>query len=303
MLPTPAGAIISKPKPGKEEKFIVVLNRLIEFYLSILYEANSNLVETKIGEQIIRLSALLTFYGEDTLSNQNPTNDGQYIGSELLSSFGLNILAKKSQFSVQFRFYCRCMAICLLKQILILNESDRSNHHHDHHSTTNTNSNLFPNLKPINSDQSPTTGSKPSWFYKIRMNHTDIVPASSHGVDFDNPSHKNTSTPNLLSTSLPNASSHLTLAEKTAAQSTLHTVYNQHLKQAAYQFHLIYQTKAYTSQSNINELLNYVNQHLNLSSNSSPSSSSNSEYFCLPQCFNMSVHLCAQLFKDKFYLF
>lgn len=60
--------MLSRPMPNKEEKFILILNRLLEFYLTILYGSKS--LESKVGEQVARLASLLTFYGEDSLSNQ-----------------------------------------------------------------------------------------------------------------------------------------------------------------------------------------------------------------------------------------
>jgi hypothetical protein len=117
---------VSKPNPGKEEKFLLVMNKLIEFYLLLALNVSGQnglmAMESQIGQQLTKLSQLLIYYSEDSLSNQNPLNDAQSMGSDLLSSIGLNILAKKSPLSVKFRFFCKCMAICLLKQILIVNK-------------------------------------------------------------------------------------------------------------------------------------------------------------------------------------
>ena len=60
--------MFSKPKPGKEEKFILVCNRLLEFFLTAMYVNRA--FEHKIGELVIRLATLLNYYGEDSLSNQ-----------------------------------------------------------------------------------------------------------------------------------------------------------------------------------------------------------------------------------------
>lgn len=121
-LLTSTGTTSSQPKPGGEEKFVLIVNKLIEFYLLMgmnLNHSASSKFESKIGEQLTKLCQVLIYYGEDSLSNQNPLNDVQTTGSDLLSSIGLNILAKKSPLSLKFRFFAKCMAICLLKQILI----------------------------------------------------------------------------------------------------------------------------------------------------------------------------------------
>ena len=117
----------SKPRPDKEDKFLLILNKLLEFYLLLaLNVSGQESVESRIGEQLTKLCQLLIYYSEDSLSSQNPLNDAQSIGSDLLSSIGLNILAKKSPLHVKFRFFAKCMAICLLKQILIVSQNDQS---------------------------------------------------------------------------------------------------------------------------------------------------------------------------------
>jgi hypothetical protein len=126
-LSSPSGGeVVSKPRAGKEEKFLLILNKLVELYLLLALNVTGQnalvSVESRIGEQLAKLCQLLVYYGEDSLSSQNPLNDSQgSMGSDLLSSIGLNILAKKSPLSLKFRFFCKCMAICLLKQILIVN--------------------------------------------------------------------------------------------------------------------------------------------------------------------------------------
>lgn len=217
-------------------------------------------------------------------TQKNPTNE---TSQSLLSSIGLNlnILAKKSPYSITFRFFARCMAICLLKQVMIVNEEEK---------TTQQNT-LFPKL--IDDSHQTSVTLRPKWVYKIRMSSADGHGSSSRG-NFDN-----TST-NLLSTSLPSTSplvmspmsQHLQQQQQNQPTSELHNSYGQLLKQAAYQFHLVFQTKAYSNTPGLVDLANRVNQSLQ-------SSSANSMHFCLPQCLNMSKHLCAHLFNDKFYLF
>ncbi len=123
---TSSADFVSKPRPGKEEKFLLILNKLVEFYLLLALNVSGQsgfmALESRIGEQLTKLCQLLIYYSEDSLSRQNPLNDSQSMGSDLLSSIGLNILAKKSPLSVKFRFFSKCMAICLLKQILIVNK-------------------------------------------------------------------------------------------------------------------------------------------------------------------------------------
>lgn len=282
----------SKPKQSKEEKIIVIFNKLIEMYLILINKSNSRLIESQIGEQLIKLCNLLTFYGEDTLSAQNPTNDGQSIGSDLLASIGLNILAKKSQYSIKFRFYCRSMAICLLKQILVLKESyldslkDVNNENRTLH--------IFPALNQINRNSEVQSN---NWIYKVRMSHFDVMiqndPINFNKIGQVSPSTSNSNL-NMLSSSLPNTSN-LMASKQSSQLPHIVSAYNQQLKQAAYQFHLIYQSKPYTQCSELSlvDLANYVNQHL----------TQKSQYFCLPQCLNMSKYLCAKLFAEKYYLF
>lgn len=86
----PSVLIPAHPQPQNEEKFCLLLDSaLFTNYLTIL-EANGadQRCREKVGEQLVRISNLLVFYGEDVLSNQNPINDGQSIGSDLLSSIG-----------------------------------------------------------------------------------------------------------------------------------------------------------------------------------------------------------------------
>ena len=286
--PNQKNAKTSRPKVSKEEKFILIVSKLLEFYLVAKKNLNSSLMESKLGEQLIKLSSLLSFYGEDTLTNQNPMNDSQSYGSDLLSSIGLNILSKKSQFSVQFRFYCRAMSICILKQILIVsNESPKSSP--SKNETTNTE--LFPNLNKLNEHNSPTGMPQKQYLYKIRMTHADVsTNLETIGMSEGriSPSSSTTSL-NKISSSLPNTSF---LSPTKSSQSSQIALFNQQFKLAAYQFHLIFQTKAYSSVASLIDSANYVNQHLQ-----------NAQHFCLPQVYNMSKQLCGNLFKEKYYLF
>ena len=202
-------------------------------------------------------------------------------------------------------------------------------------STTPSNSsspikfNLYPNLNQIDENEleeySPKKSTKNeeetssyNFYYKLRMHHTDVSNITNETINFTNSttsetinSSKNNSSP-MLSTSLPSTSYLSFKFQQQQQQSSqnlnsnhLFNNLNQLLKQAAYQFHLIFQTKLYNTDLELIELANYVNQHLqhgNSSSNSS-SSSSHAQYFCLPQCLNMSKYLSAKLFNDKYYLY
>jgi len=77
----------SRPLAENEEKFCLILNYLFEVYLLVLEKSNDR-CQNKVGEQLVRISGLLIFYGEDVLSNQNPISTGQSISSDLLSSIG-----------------------------------------------------------------------------------------------------------------------------------------------------------------------------------------------------------------------
>lgn len=88
----------SQPEAGKEEKFCLVLKFLFDLYLLVM-ENSAGQCEAKIGEHLVRISNLLVFYGEDVLSNQNPTNDSQSIGSDILSTIGILITLTFKTFS------------------------------------------------------------------------------------------------------------------------------------------------------------------------------------------------------------
>lgn len=60
---------LSRPRVGKEEKFILVFNKLLELFLTAIYSSRST-IEHKIGELVVRLATLLIYYGEDSLSSQ-----------------------------------------------------------------------------------------------------------------------------------------------------------------------------------------------------------------------------------------
>ncbi len=296
----------SKPRVEKEAKFVLIFTKLVEFYLLLALNLNSNLRnESNIGKQVLKLCQLLIFYGEDTLTNQNPLNDSQSLGSDLLSSIGLNILAKKSPLSIRFRFFCKCMAICLLKQILVTKIDEKKSPAHSGASSSPIKFDLYPNLNDIeeeneyikNTDQS-------SYCYKLRMQHTDISNVSGETVNFNvSSTSTNSNSTSILSTSLP-TTSYLTSRfqqksnepQQSLTESDLILNLNSLLKQAAYQFHLIFQTKTYNTDLEMVELANYINQHLQ-------HISSKSQYFCLPQCLNMSKYLSARLFYDKNYLY
>ena len=83
-VPLPA-----RPPPGHEEKFCLLLDALFTNYLAMLEGNGDRCCSGKVGEQLVKISGLLVFYGEDVLSGQNPMNDGQSIGSGLLSSIGI----------------------------------------------------------------------------------------------------------------------------------------------------------------------------------------------------------------------
>ena len=148
-------------------------------------------------------------------------------------------------------------------------------------------------------------------YYKLRMHHSDISSITNEIVSFNDSTVASATASNkssFLSTSLPSTSyltSRFGSSQQSAAQqpqsptntSPLINNLNQLLKQAAYQFHLIFQTKIYNTNPELVELANYVNQHLQ------HSSSSKAQYFCLPQCLNMSKYLTAKLFSDRYYLF
>ena len=280
-MPNSTALVLTRPKPLKEEKFILVANQLIDFYLRILEKANSSLIENVIGEQLVQLSTLLGFYGEDTLSNQNPLNENQSIGSDLLSSIGLNILAKKSHYSVNFRFYCKCMAICILKQVVLTrNESSES--------PTSANAVLFPNLNQAQTS-SPRSLCK-NWIHKIRMSEKDQLHSDNDLLEKDSTS----GTAN-ISSSLPNPSFLSPSKMNSSHASSLANAFNQKFKHAAYQFHLIFQNKTYSSNSALVDLANFVCKNWQ--------SSSDAQKFCLPQVKILSGYLSSHLFREKYYLF
>lgn len=142
------------------------------------------------------------------------------------------------------------------------------------------------------------------------MQHTDVSNITSESINFQNDSSSSTSS--FLSTSLP-STSYLTSRFASAAPTnntspvktnSLINNLNSLLKQAAYQFHLIYQTKTYNTIPELIDLANYVNQHLQPGGGGGSNlSSTSSQHFCLPQCLNMSRYLAAKLFPDKYYLY
>jgi hypothetical protein len=159
-------------------------------------------------------------------------------------------------------------------------------------------SELYPNLTVEKSDDAHRMT---VYFYKLRMHHTDISNVTSESLNFND----SQAAHGALSTSLPNTS-YLTsrLGGGGGGQplsptkpSPLINTLNQLLKQAAYQFHLIFQTKAYNGNVEMIELANHVNEHLQQST-----SNSKAQHFCLPQCLNMGKYLTAKLFYDKYYL-
>lgn len=168
------------------------------------------------------------------------------------------------------------MSICLLKQIMIANEEEAA---------TKKDA-LYPNLGDMTSSIIGTG----KWIYKVRMSGADAqaLGREAAAIQFDN------SATNLLSTSLPNTSSSPLTSPMRSSSSEMHNSYAQLLKQSAYQFHLIFQTKTYSSSQQLLDLANHVNQHLQ-------TPSANAQHFCLPQCLAMSRHLASNLFTDIFY--
>ncbi len=164
---------------------------------------------------------------KDVLSSQNPLKHSQSVGSDLLSSIGLSILAKKSPFSIEFRAYARCLSVILLKKIKQSNGVFSINN-----DETNTNRNLSPPLSPT--------------------------------------------------------------ADAAAVAGDL--AFNQQHKQAAYQFHLMFQTKSYTAIPELSHLENFINQYLN-------DSTLSGEHFSLEKICEINMYLCKNLFKQKYYLF
>lgn len=211
--------ITSRPRENREETFILVLNRLLEFYIQIFKQSKS--AEPKIVEQLIQLGTLLTFYGEETLSNQNPINDSQ----SLLASIGINILAKKSPFSVQFRLFARCMSVAILKKLRLVDGS-----------------------------------------YSLHYASSESVLSSS--------------------------------PVKQVASNDSASVLHQRYKQSAYQFHLIFQTKCYSSEVGLIDVATYVSDYLQ-----SNAQSTDNKSMRLVEILDLSKYLCKSLFADKFYLF
>ncbi len=176
------------------------------------------------------------------------------------------------------------MAVCILKQILIVDPSKIS--------TEPDSQTLYPDLK----EKTEPSG---VFLYKVKMCQEDSTNDSSiinECVQLSN--HIASTHLSKLSTSLPNNptfgfspnSSNLSPSAKAMLSTFSHQ-----LKQAAYQFHLMFQTKSYYNNGLYVELANYVNQNLQ--------NPTQSTYFCLPQVYAMSKYLCAQLFKEKNYLF
>lgn len=57
-----------KPSVGKEEKFVLIFNTIIDLLISILTISRKS--DNFVGELLLRISTLLIYYGEDTLSNE-----------------------------------------------------------------------------------------------------------------------------------------------------------------------------------------------------------------------------------------
>ena len=213
-----SGHTTSHPKPGGEEKFCLVLKFLFEVYLLILTNTDDAVpMQAAVGEQLARISNLLIFYGEDVMSNQNPMNDSQSLGSDLLSSIGLNILAKKSLFSIEFRAYCRCLANCLLKKVKLVNGVYRINEEAD------------------------------------------------------------------------------SMASGLATASTEQLMFGQLCKQAAYQYHLIFQIKTYSNMHELTKLNALMCEYLE---RPTPSA-----HFSLTHIDELSTSLCKQLFQEKHFFY
>ena len=275
----------SRPKQTSEDKFILIINKLLEIYLYIISNTSLLDIKSKIGEQLLKLSNIFNYYGEDTLSNQNPLNDSQSVGSDLLASIGLNILSKKSPFYIDFRFYSRCMSICILKQILIIDQSKLKI----------SDDKLFPDLNNTENEIKDETTFK-NCLFKIRMTPDDskndptVLNETIQLITLNNT--------NKISASLPNNQTlnySPTLSSFSSSAKSMINSFNQIFKQASQQFNLIFQTKSYYNNSLYIELANYVNQNV--------TNPTQSQYFCLPQVYNMNRYLSAQLFKEKKYLF
>jgi hypothetical protein len=276
----------SRPKQTYEDKFILIVNKLLEMYLYIISSTSLLDIKSKVGEQLVKLSNLFNYYGEDTLSNLNPLNDNQSIGSDLLASIGLNILSKKSPFYIDFRFYSRCMSICILRQILIIDQSKLKIQ----------DDKLFPNLNQIENEVKDEEKLKKCLF-KVRMTQEDNKNDQSVLNETILISNLN-SVSNKISASLPNNQTiqfSQTLSSFSVSAKSMINSFNQISKQAYQHFNLIFQTKSYYNNSLYIELANYVNQNVQ--------NPTQSQYFCLPQVYNMNRYLSSQLFKEKQYLF
>ena len=144
---------------------------------------------------------------------------------------------------------------------------------------------------------------KTSLLYKIRMSSEDTndpcilnehmqMSTSSQLVNLNKLT---------VSSSLPNHSTLIAYSPSDKHPNMLSTQGKQMLsnlnhlfKQSVVQFNHMFQTKAYYSNGLYVELANYIQQNIQ--------NPTQSQYFCLPQVFNMSRHLAGQLYKEKYYL-
>ena len=177
------------------------------------------------------------------------------------------------------------MSICILKQILIIDQSKLKI----------SDDKLFPDLNNTENEIKDETTLK-NCLFKVRMTPDDskndptVLNETIQLITLNNT--------NKISASLPNNQTlnySPTLSSFSSSAKSMINSFNQIFKQASQQFNLIFQTKSYYNNSLYIELANYVNQNV--------TNPTQSQYFCLPQVYNMNRYLSAQLFKEKKYLF
>lgn len=108
------GKDASKPKIEEEEKFILILIKLVEFFTELL---NIDFEHNLIGVQLERLICVLNFYGEESFAiNSTPSNF--YSPSQtVLSNLSYSLLTKKIFYNTKFRVFCRLIAVAIAHQI------------------------------------------------------------------------------------------------------------------------------------------------------------------------------------------
>ena len=108
----------SKPKSEKEEKFMLILTKILEILVELIYFGYP---QHEIVIEIQQIISIFLYYSEDSWNYSTPNGYQLNLttATGVLASIGLsNILAKKSTFSFKFRFFFRCLAFTLLKQIM-----------------------------------------------------------------------------------------------------------------------------------------------------------------------------------------